>query len=76
MRAKMQCFSVNDFGTTEQVSLGAVYSSDPAHPNHAWSKASPSATLSITISNPAARGQFKPGKEYFIDFTEADPTAA
>lgn len=71
MRAKMQCQSVTDFGTTEQVTLAAVYSSDPSSPNFVWSKASPSAQLSITISNPTARGHFKPGVEYFVDFSEA-----
>lgn len=75
MRAKMQCQSVTDFGTTEQVTLTAVYSSDPSNPNSTWSKFTPAATVAITISNPEARGHFKPGAEYFVDFSEA-PKAA
>lgn len=71
MRAKVLCQSVLDFGSGETVSLTAVYSPDIKSENYAWSKASPSASFTITISNPEARGKFKPGTEYFVDFSEA-----
>jgi hypothetical protein len=72
MRAKMLCTSVTDYGpSNEQVTLQAVYSSDKNSENYAWSQASPSASVNISISNPGARGHFRPGKEYFVDFFEA-----
>lgn len=63
--------SVTDHGGSESVSLSAAYSSDPKSENYAWSQASPSGTFQIMISNPAARGQFKPGEYYFLDIAPA-----
>ena len=39
--------------------------------NQRYHKYSPSGKLEITVSNPALRGAFKPGKSYYLDFTEA-----
>ncbi|KAA0686021.1 hypothetical protein DTW90_34615 [Neorhizobium sp. P12A] len=40
--------------------------------NKAWSKATPSGELKISITNPAAIDKFDLGKEYFLDFTPAE----
>ena len=39
--------------------------------NEAWSQFTPSGSLTIAITNPAATGKLTPGKSYFLDFTEA-----
>jgi hypothetical protein len=39
--------------------------------NKTWSKWTPSGELTMTINNPAAFEQFKPGQCYFVDFVEA-----
>ena len=40
--------------------------------NESWSKWTPSGSLQMTITNPAAAAFFTVGKQVFIDFTEAD----
>jgi hypothetical protein len=57
---------------TDHVQLSAVYSEDSADPNNEWSKATPGGTLQLNVSNPAAHGRVKPGKEYFVFVVEAD----
>ena len=58
-------------GESRQVNLTAVYSDDPASPNHSWSKWTPSGTLTLHISNPAAYDQFVVDEEYLIRFEKA-----
>lgn len=48
-----------------------VYDSDPASPNFEWSQATPSGYVELTITNPAAFGQFEANKEYTLTFDEA-----
>jgi hypothetical protein len=55
---------------SESVSFMAVYSPDPTSENYAWSQATPSGSLSMTITNPGAFGHFKQGAEYYLDFFE------
>jgi len=40
--------------------------------NKSFWKATPNGTLKFTISNPDVIGKFKAGREYYVDFTEAD----
>jgi hypothetical protein len=56
----------------DTVELCAVYSSDPSHPNKSFADATPSATVSMTISKgrPAA-DLFEVGKEYLVEFRPA-----
>lgn len=78
VRAKMKCHSVETCsyggGAKDQVrvKMGAVYSSDPNHENRAFSDATPSGAVELTIQGdkPAAK-MFTAGKEYYVDFTEA-----
>lgn len=85
MRAKFKCTSLvegrynaptdlehHEQKYNEQISFMAVYSSDPTSENYSWSKATPCASLSMTIDNPGAWGRFKEGQEYFLDFTPVE----
>lgn len=54
----------------EVVKLSAVYGPDGSD-NAGWSKATPSASLDMWISNPAAFGVLAPGQEFYVDFTPA-----
>lgn len=76
--AKMQCraMETTDFGAWKQnkVSLGAVYGNRPGE-NKDFSDATPSGECWMVISEgrPAVEF-FKPGKNYYVTFTEApDP---
>jgi len=53
--------------TSEEVSMAAVYSSDPNSENKKWADATPNAQLSMTITNPAAFGRFTTGHEFYVD---------
>lgn len=57
----------------ESVSLLAVYSPDPNSPNYVWSEATPSGSLTMYISNPAAWGSFVQGKEYALTIEPVFP---
>lgn len=63
-------------GSTEQerVTLAAVYGKEGTA-NAQWSKWTPSANFTISISNPAAFNKLSKGHEYFVDFTSAPPEA-
>lgn len=69
IRAKFKCSTIEVFEGGETVKLNAV--SDKEGTNATWSKWTPSGSLTMTINNPDALGRFTPGKEYFLDFTEA-----
>lgn len=79
IRAKFHCTNVSNSGhstngaavkTSEQVTLHAVYGKEGTD-NATWAKYTPSGSLSLTIDNPEAWGQFEVGEEYFIDVTPA-----
>jgi len=78
MRAKLVIESVNRMGTSpnlcEELTMRAVsksepYSEDGSDENNTYAKFSPSASLRITITNPALIGQFNPGETFYVDFT-------
>jgi hypothetical protein len=77
MRAKLQLESVTTYqGGTEKLTFNAVcksggYPSDGSDEDNTYALFSPSARLDITITNPALYGKFKPGKKFYVDFTEA-----
>lgn len=52
------------------VTLGAVCRGAA---NREWASATPSGSLIMTVRNDAATTQFKKGREYYLDFTEAEP---
>ncbi len=68
VRAKFKVTSVEHFeGGQASVKLTAVHGAD----NRTWSKWTPSGDLRLSITNPTATEQFKPGACLFIDFSEA-----
>lgn len=82
VRAKMKCMTIEtlDWGAPAQkqvkVKMGAVYSNDPNHENKAFSDATPSGSVELTIQgNKPAATMFEAGKEYYVDFTEAPAKA-
>jgi hypothetical protein len=60
---------------SENVTLSAVYSSDPNNENAQWSKWTPCANFQLTINNPGAIGTLSKGHEYFVDFIPAPAVA-
>lgn len=76
MRAKMKINRIEQYSATcETLHFNAVcaktYPADGGDEDNTFAKFTPSATLTIQITNPALVGQFKPGETYYIDFTEA-----
>jgi hypothetical protein len=69
IRAKMKCSSVNKFEACEIISLQAVNADSPE--NKTYSKYTPAASISMTITNEAAYGSFVAGREYYVDFVQA-----
>lgn len=79
MRAKFQVASVEDFGAVQKVNFHAVaaksYPPDGSDEDNTFAKWSPNASCSISISNPALHGKFKPGQKFYVDFAEAEAPA-
>lgn len=81
IRAKFFCKEIirtgwSDNGTPKLGSavvykFAAVYSNDPNHENKAFWDATPSAELSMTITNADAQ-VFELGQEYYLDFSTSD----
>lgn len=82
VKAKFKCNKVEpysyDGGKTvagKNISMAAViaYNGDGTRSdeNESWSQATPSGTLNMHISNPAAFEQFEEGKEYYLTFDPA-----
>lgn len=71
IRAKMKCTNVNKDEQHEYVALVPVFGT--SEENKTWSKYTPSGKLDLTISNTDAMGKLVPGKEYYVDISEAVP---
>lgn len=71
IQAKMKCSKAERNEVGESITLHAVYSEDKNSENYSYSAATPSATVAMFISNPAAIGAFEVGKEYYVDFRPA-----
>ena len=54
------------------VKCSAVYENRPDHPNYAFWKATPTAGLEMTISNPDAFNVFAAGRKYLLTFEEVE----
>lgn len=71
VRAKVTCTKVEG----NEVRFSTVYETDDAKgadPENVWfTKATPWGEISMGIDNEAAREQFTPGEEYYVDFTPA-----
>jgi hypothetical protein len=76
MRAKMVLQSVTRYNGGETLKFNAVpkpggYPADGLDEDNTYAKFSPSASLDISITNPALIGKFTPGEKYYVDFTPA-----
>ncbi len=77
MRAKMRVSQVVSHGpTTETLHFNAVakndgYPADGSDENNSFAMWTPSAELSMTVTNPALIGKFQPGQTFYVDFSEA-----
>lgn len=72
-RAKFYCQSVEAFaGDRKKVVLSAIYDPHGNAENANFTKATPEGQINMTIDNPAASVQFKPGKYYTVDFNETE----
>lgn len=72
MRAKFNVVAVKEFGYGgKEAELSAVYSSGKPEDNE-FAKATPSGSIKITVDNPAAKDFLVPGKNYYVDFSEAE----
>ncbi|EJL66325.1 hypothetical protein [Flavobacterium sp. CF136] len=71
VRAKFVCESVTNFEGSKTAKLRAVYGT--AEENADFTKYTPNGSIEVNITNDApADGVFKPGKNYFVDFTEIE----
>lgn len=70
VRAKFRCTYVAPQLSGEAVYLQPVYEDHGV--NKQWSEATPAGHAELVITNKGALGAFKPGKEYYLDFTEAE----
>lgn len=77
LRCKVRVESVthtmeaNGSTSSERVTLVAVYGD--SEENKQWSRWTPSASFSMTITNPPAFGKLSKGHEFYVDFTPALP---
>lgn len=71
IRAKFSVESVTEFSYGDKkATLRAIYSNGKPEDNQ-FAKATPSGTIEITVDNPDTRDFLKPGKSYYVDFTQA-----
>lgn len=88
VRAKFRCDSITHLIThiydddlkqavptpARSIKMSPVYGNgDPNHENSKFWKASPGGSLSLDVVNADAVDQFEVGKEYYLDFTPANP---
>lgn len=72
LRAKMSVSTIASYSdsdgnkTQEQITLAAVYGKDGTA-NQQWSKWTPAAQLTMTISNPAAFDKLRTGQFVYVD---------
>lgn len=70
IRARMKCTKKICYEGLQEITLGAVYSEDKTSPNYSFSQATPSANMTMSVTNPSAYNQFEAGKIYDIVFSE------
>jgi hypothetical protein len=76
IKARLICESILKTEYAEIVKLRAVYSDDKKSPNYSFSQATPSAEMTMTVSNQAAWGAFVPGAQYDLTFEPTVKPAA
>lgn len=77
MRAKLRVSDVVSHGpTSETITMNAVTGTEKFGPkgegeNNTFARYTPTASLSLSITNPDLVGKFKVGQTFYADFTEA-----
>jgi len=56
---------------SETIAFGAVQATDKNSENQQFWNATPVGQISMTITNQAMFGHFRPGQQWYLDFTEA-----
>ena len=74
VKARMLCSGKTEQGEGALVTFTAVYDPDKNSPNYSFSLYTPSASLSMYITNPTALAEFEPGTLYDLDFNKTDLT--
>lgn len=74
MRAKMKVGSVKLTEHGEVLEMAPVCGNKPFGPageseDNTFARFTPSGAVSLTVNNPVLSGQFKPGQEFYVDFT-------
>lgn len=75
MRAKMRVTSVTIHNESfEELKFSAVakndgYPEDGSDENNTFARWTPTADLTMSITNSALIGKFTPGQEFYVDFT-------
>ncbi|HBG07683.1 MAG TPA: hypothetical protein DDY22_19545 [Geobacter sp.] len=78
MRAKMRVIHTKKHSDTcEELEFSAVcknngYPADGSDENNSFAMWTPSATLKMSITNPALVGEFIAGQTFYVDFTLAE----
>ncbi len=75
MTAKLRIDSIETNEWSDNLKMSAVCGNtkDGKDEDNTFSQATPSASLTLCISNPDLRGKFKPGQKFYVDFREAIP---
>ena len=69
VRAKFCCRAVTDYGAQVDVELVAV--TGGSDENKTFWRFTPAGNIKLSTVNKAAAEQFKPGQEFYVDFTPA-----
>lgn len=75
MRAKFKVDSVTTNEHSEVLNFSAVcgkFNEDGASEDNTFARWTPTASLSMRITNPDLRGAIKPGQVFYVDFTPAN----
>lgn len=77
MRAKMVVDAVTQWPSSENLSFSAVckssgYPADGSDEDNSFARWTPTASVTMTVTNPALHGKFKSGDKFYVDFTPAE----
>jgi hypothetical protein len=59
-------------GNWREVTMSAVYDDGISKENKSFAQATPSGTLTFTLTNPDLIDAFLPGQKYYLQFVKAD----
>ena len=75
MRAKLKVTAVDANEYNEKIQMTAVckdddYGEDGLDENNTFATFTPTADLTMQVTNPSLLGKIKPGQFFYVDFTE------